>query len=220
MSEPTDEKAEYTIGIDYAYNTSDPTPTDKQATCLCTDPVFFNEPCPKHSSDPTLLDSEVFVPVKGYEGLYEVSNTGKVRSLHKGSRYGKELSQLMRSRNASYPAVALSKNGKSKSIYVHRLVAEAFIDNPEKKKCVNHIDRDKTNNNVSNLEWVTYSENNQHFIDITRFKALNRKLTYEQAQEIRRRLNNGEKRYPLALEFGVDITAIRQIRDGLSYRSY
>lgn len=94
--------------------------------------------------------------IKGYEGRYKVSNTGKVLSI----LTNKELCQSLT--GSGYLKVLLS-NGKSNvSKSVHRLVAEAFIPNPQKKKTVNHIDCDKTNNNVENLEWNTYSENLCH----------------------------------------------------------
>ncbi len=61
-----------------------------------------------------------------------------------------------------YPHVSICHNGKRKSEKIHRIVAELFIPNPDKKPCVNHINGDKTDNRVENLEWVTYSENNLH----------------------------------------------------------
>ena len=61
-----------------------------------------------------------------------------------------------------YWAVCLSKEGKQKNVRLHRLLAQAYLDNPENKPCVNHIDGDKTNNNLSNLEWCTYKENIKH----------------------------------------------------------
>lgn len=103
---------------------------------------------------------EVFVPVKGYEGLYEVSNTGKVRSLPRGRNTGSLLSQSTRVRK--YLCVQLCKDNVRKSYNTHRLVAEAFLSNPEHKPTVNHKDSDPTNNDVSNLEWATYQENELH----------------------------------------------------------
>ena len=65
-----------------------------------------------------------------------------------------------------YQRLRICLNGKSELRYVHRLLAEVFIRNPDGKECVNHIDGDKSNNNINNLEWVTYSENTQHAIKI------------------------------------------------------
>ena len=120
---------------------------------------------------------EVWKPIKGYEGLYEVSNTGKVRSLdhvtevhRSGKTYmcphkGAELKPVRRQHG--YLGVMLyGKGGHEtrgfKTFSVHRLVAEAFVPNPRGLLEVNHIDEDKTNNRVENLEWVTKRENVNH----------------------------------------------------------
>lgn len=104
--------------------------------------------------------NEEWRPIEGYEGLYEVSNTGQVRSLdmYVKSRYGnyrlhkgKVLSPAKDTNG--YLTVLLSCNGKHKSIRVHRLVAQTFILNPDNLSEVNHKDEDKTNNSVENLEW-------------------------------------------------------------------
>lgn len=94
---------------------------------------------------------EIWKDVAGFEGLYQVSNLGNVRNSK-----GKILKQAT-SRNG-YKRIFLHKNGYA-PLLVHRLVASAFIDNPQNKPCVNHIDNDRANNLVDNLEWVTYKEN-------------------------------------------------------------
>lgn len=116
---------------------------------------------------------EYYIPVKGYEGLYEVSNIGNVRSLdrikevfHYGKItnhkfHGRQLALCVckpKGRNTGYYRVMLSGKGT----YVHTIVANSFIDNPENKKQVNHIDGNKLNNRVDNLEWCTASENVKH----------------------------------------------------------
>lgn len=115
--------------------------------------------------------TEEWKPVVGYEGLYEVSNKGRVRSidrLRKGKHQnmcrmqGKMLKPIIQN---GYLIVSLVKDAKCRHYRVHRLVAEAFIPNDDLEKShVNHIDGDKTNNSVENLEWCTYRENAIHAI--------------------------------------------------------
>lgn len=107
---------------------------------------------------------EIWKDIKGYDGLYQVSNTGRVRSSN----------GIMKSRvSGCYPRIKLCNNGASEHLFVHRLVAEAFIPNPENKSQVNHKDGNKLNNVVSNLEWVTPSENAIHSHRVLGHKAYN-----------------------------------------------
>ena len=101
---------------------------------------------------------EVFKDIKGYEGLYQVSNLGNVKSLNYNGT-GKE--RILKScvHKSGYLVVILYKDGKAKIHYVHRLVAEAFIDNPDNLPCVNHKNEDKTDNRVENLEFCSYQYN-------------------------------------------------------------
>lgn len=101
---------------------------------------------------------EIWKDIKNYEGLYQVSNLGNVKSLH---RYEKLLKPYINEHNG-YVYVILYKNKKNKCCRVHRLVAQTFISNYENKPYVNHIDGNKQNNCVSNLEWCTAKENTQH----------------------------------------------------------
>jgi hypothetical protein len=106
--------------------------------------------------------------VIGYEGLYEVSTDGRIRTVqHVTNGHtipSKELAVSIY-KSQRYARVRLYKDGKSKDILVHRIVAETFIPNPENKPQVNHIDGNRTNNRVDNLEWCTQAENNRHAID-------------------------------------------------------
>lgn len=114
-------------------------------------------------------DEVVRKPVNGYEGRYEVDQFGRVFSIERevivndnGRIYkkpirGKRLKQSVHT--CGYKTVPLTKNGKTKTVYVHRIVAEAFIDNPDNLPYINHKDEDKTNNFVENLEWCTAQYN-------------------------------------------------------------
>ena len=110
--------------------------------------------------------TEIFVPIKGYEGLYEVSNFGMIKSLPKGDGNGNRERLLkfdiIKNGTNSYRRVTFSFQNKQVRKSVHRIVAEAFIENPENKPFINHIDNNGENNNVSNLEWCTQSENMIH----------------------------------------------------------
>ena len=97
---------------------------------------------------------EIWKDIKGYEGLYKVSNTGKVFS-YKSNK----LLSLKSINSGGYIQVGLYKSKKAKMFCVHKLVAEAFIPNPLSLDVVDHLDENKTNNNVHNLEWVTQYEN-------------------------------------------------------------
>ena len=107
---------------------------------------------------------EEWRPIPNYEGLYEVSNMGRVRSLDRMEtfdgvarpRKGKELSQIPK---RGYLLVKLCKDGRVRAAYVHRIVASAFIPNPNGLPEVNHKDECKTNNDVSNLEWCDRTYN-------------------------------------------------------------
>jgi hypothetical protein len=104
---------------------------------------------------------EIWKDIEGYEGVYQVSNLGRVKSLKYGIKSRiKILSGAISSNGYFY--VALYKNKKIVKISIHRLVAITFINNPEQKEQVNHIDGNKTNNFYNNLEWATRSENMKH----------------------------------------------------------
>jgi hypothetical protein len=107
---------------------------------------------------------EIWKPIFGYEGIYEVSNLGNIRSLDRIDFAGRHLKGKLFSTTAkeSYVTVRLSKNGNITTFRIHQLVAEAFIPNPDGKPCVNHKDGNKQNNTAENLEWCTHSENNRH----------------------------------------------------------
>lgn len=114
---------------------------------------------------------EMWKDVEGYEGLYQVSNYGRVKNLERKIPYRFGLRTIPErilkncENEYGYLYVRLCKETNSKKYKIHRLVANAFIENPDNKKCVNHKDGNKKNNCVDNLEWVTHSENMQHAAD-------------------------------------------------------
>ena len=101
---------------------------------------------------------EICKDIKGYEGLYQVSNLGNVKSLNY-NRTGKERILNSLKNKDNYLCVVLCKDGKGESYLVHRLVAEAFLPKVEGKTHVDHINSDRQNNNVNNLRWCTNKEN-------------------------------------------------------------
>ena len=113
---------------------------------------------------------EVWADIKGYEGLYQISTFGNVKSLSRPVKHSNGGTKILRERmlktrvnsKTGYREVGLSRDGKQKYHLIHKLIAEAFIDNPHRLPVVNHIDGCKTNNDIFNLEWATYSENIRH----------------------------------------------------------
>lgn len=106
--------------------------------------------------------TEVWKPVLNYDGKYEVSNFGNLRKINQA-----KVSLLKTTKNCyGYHTIGLWKNGKVKQYRVSRLVAEAFIPNPDNKPYVDHIDTDKSNNIVTNLRWVTPKENSNNSLTI------------------------------------------------------
>jgi hypothetical protein len=96
--------------------------------------------------------------IPGFEGLYQVSNMGRVKSLSR--KKGRILKPVVHSNG--YMRINLYAGKKPQRKYVHRLVAETFLVNPQNKREVNHLDGDKTNNSIFNLEWATPRENGKH----------------------------------------------------------
>ena len=111
------------------------------------------------------LLNETWKPVKGFEGLYEVSNLGNVRSVDRYVTNGKHYCFLKGKPKKAFPnsmgylRAMLHKNKKEKNYFVHRLVANAFIPNPNNLPCIDHIDRNYLNNSADNLRWCTQKEN-------------------------------------------------------------
>ena len=109
-------------------------------------------------------ENEVWRDIEGYEGMYQVSDKGRVRSL----KFGKERILKPGRLKNDYLYVNLCKNGEAKKYYIHRLVAQAFLPNPDNLSQINHRDEIKTNNCVENLEWCDSKYNNNYGTHIQR----------------------------------------------------
>ena len=114
-------------------------------------------------------DIEIWKDIKGYEGMYQVSNLGNIKSLERYKRNHSKLQKIEEkllklhiNKTNGYVYVVLTKDTIEKNIRVHKLVAQAFIENSNNKPQINHIDGNKQNNRVDNLEWCTQSENELH----------------------------------------------------------
>lgn len=157
--------------------------------------------------------------IQGFEKLYEITDNGFVISLKTG-----KCSKGYKNKKGYLIFDFRRQNGKC--VPIHRLVATAFIPNPDKKPQVNHIDGDKTNNNVNNLEWVTNGENQIHAfknkLQKGEFNHPNSKLKLEDVLFIKRNYLLGNKEFgcqPLARRFNVSNSTIKQIIDGKSYKN-
>ena len=165
------------------------------------------------------MTAEKWVAIQEYEGLYAVSDGGHVRSMR--DRHGKRRDLILRRSLASngYLTVALHKNGVQKTFMVHRLVARAFLGDPGPSDQVNHIDADKANAALSNIEYCTASKNRAHSFAIGNESTAGdnsrvAKLNSLQVAEIRSRAAAGEMQKTLAGAFGVTQSNISQICSG------
>lgn len=141
------------------------------------------------------------IPIKDYEELYNILPNGDVLN-----KKGKTLAFTV-NKQTGYKAVSLCKNNKGSTKTIHRLVAEAYIPNPNNLPEVNHIDGNKLNNHVSNLEWVTPSENRQHAYD-TGLKKAEKLFDETKYIEMLNRFLQGESMTALAQESSAGLTRI------------
>ena len=173
----------------------------------------------------------IWKDIKGYEGMYQVSDQGDIKSLRKwsGTCYRKErILSKNRLTKDGYHRVSLAKDGKYKDFSVHRLVAQAFIPNPENKLTVNHKNGDKLDNRVENLEWATREENMQHAYDNGLKKSIkgssnsNSKLSDDDVRYIRKHYKRRDKTFGtvgLAKKFGTTPRVIGLVVRGLTYKN-
>ena len=172
---------------------------------------------------------EIWKTISGYDGFYDISSLGRVRSHDRivvtingvtQRRKGVVMQPALR---AGYPFVLLQVEKVKKQAHVHRLVAAAFCEKPEGCDVVNHIDGNKTNNSADNLEWTTHSGNIRHAIDtgLREIKTGQRhsasKLTQDQVDAIRLKLISGQTGASIAREFGVHVMTVSNIRNGRAW---
>ena len=160
---------------------------------------------------------EIWKDITGYEGIYQVSNFGRIRSLDreiknktifgsscryfaKGKILKARFSKNKKIGYVNYPRVVLRKNNLPKQFCVHKLVAQAFIPNPQKKPQVDHIDSNPLNNCVSNLKWCTQKENNNNPISRKRRSSIFYNGTL--AKEIALRNGISKTAFYLRLRYG------------------
>jgi hypothetical protein len=162
-------------------------------------------------------DEEVWKDIEGYEGLYEISTFGNVRSVDRVIRSTKGHLRKLKSHGIKqlitgqgYFHVRIRKNGNRKTKFIHRLVAETFISNPGNYPIVNHIDGDKGNNHISNLEWVTSQQNAQHALKHNLTSTT--KLSKQEVLKIRELYASGEYTHrELANKFNVTPSNVGRI---------
>lgn len=161
---------------------------------------------------------DFFLPIKGYEGLYAVSDLGRVKSLDRVTSHGRSrVSQdITAGDSGGYLVVDLCSSGKRSTRRVHRLVAEAFLPKPEGCDDVHHKNHDKKDNRSSNLKWVTKQENMEAASEAGRLDGKSRgygvKLSQNEVSDILQRLKEGETPQQIAPLFSVSDRTIRHIR--------
>lgn len=170
------------------------------------------------------LDGEVWKDVVGYEGFYMVSNFGRIKSLYRQYKRKSVLvttfERLMKLGINDYYIFKTASTGVLKTITVHRAIAQCFIPNPDNKPCVNHIDGNKLNNSIENLEWVTFKENTIHGVENGLIKICGEsnhfaKLVESQVIEI---YTSKETTRELAKRYSVNDETIRKIRVGINWK--
>ena len=176
------------------------------------------------------LDGEIWKNIKGYEKIYMISNFGRVKSLFRTAYHPKSGNIILKGNILSintagpYKSVELSKNSIPSQNLIHRLVAIHFIPNPKNKSQVNHINGIKKDNDISNLEWVTPSENSIHALE-TKLKRKGQdspvsKLSNDKVKSIKRLLRIKPKinKVKLAEKLGISNSVIHQIIRGDSWK--
>lgn len=174
---------------------------------------------------------ETWKPVNNFEGCYEVSNLGRVRSVERiitysdgrAYKYEQRILNQTLNKKRGYFYVKLSKNMKTKNVQVHRVVAETFLQNKNNKNVVNHIDGNKQNNKVSNLEWISSKENSEHAVKkgLTKSGHLSHRARFskEEVLEMRRKYTSGVRQTDIAKEYGTDDSTMFAILKLKTYKN-
>lgn len=157
---------------------------------------------------------ELWKPIKNYEGLYEISSFGRVRSLERiakwknGHRLVRERFRVPCNDTYGYQHVTLSKGNKQATIKIHRLVCEHFLVNHSGLSQINHLDEDKRNNKSENLEWCTVKHNSRHSA---------KKLTAQSAELVKRLRATGWTGKAIAIQMGISQATVSSIIHGKSW---
>ena len=173
------------------------------------------------------------VPVQRFAPFYLVSSEGRIRSLDRLVREHSGKERLQRGRTITakntgdYLGVSLFYEGKGTRFYLHRLVAEAFLPNPENKPCVNHLNFNHHDNRATNLEWATHKENSEHSGKHGRLGCKNpikgsnhpsARFTEAEIRELRLSWQPGDSISELAQDYGVSYRALYKILGGISWK--
>jgi len=172
------------------------------------------------------MEQEVWKDIQGYEGYYQISNLGRCKSLAKTvrGRRGALAERILKPQfNGHYYHLRLSKDSICMMHLLHRLIATAFIPNPKNLPVVNHLDGDKLNNKVSNLEWTTIGDNTRHAINelgivLGGEKHHAAKLTEKKVKKIIELANTGLSHSKIAKMFSVSRPNISYIARGATWK--
>lgn len=171
---------------------------------------------------------EIFKDVENYEGYYQISNLGRIKSLQRFAKNHSGFKKVLKERylnpiigKTGYYVVSFKKDGIKKTFKVHRLIAIAFIDKVEGKEFINHKNGIKTDNRIENLEWCTILENNRHSREIgltnqDGYNNVSSKLTEEQVIFI---TNSEIPLKDLAIMFNVNFTTVYKAKNRITYKN-
>lgn len=173
---------------------------------------------------------EIWKDIEGFEGIYQISNLGQVKSLEKidrcpnGGLFTRPEIIMKQSDSDGYKRVQLYKDGKSKQKLIHRLVCEHFVENPENKSEVHHIDFDKSNNYYLNLRWSTSKENVNYTVEAGRKHNLsnnhhNAKITLNEAIKIKEMIKDGIRVVDIHKQLSISINIIQNIKSKNSWKN-